>query len=427
MSADASALEQWVRAAVRDTPVVDVHTHLFPASHGPLFAWGIDELLTYHYLCAEVLSVARGTPAKVFYGWSKSKQADHVWEHLFVRSSPVSEACIGVLTALRELGLSRLVAARDLAGIRAWYATQTPESFQELVFRLAKVRYVVMTNIPFEPLETKHWLQNKPCPSTFRSALRVDPLLTGDWPAVSEALAMSGHPQTLEGARTFLRSWAERIKPLYLMASTPAGFALDDGSDDAVPAAAAGDLPSAPTARALLEEVMLRVAQELNLPVALKVGAERGVNPAHGAAGDGICVADLGVIKRLCARFPNVRFLVTVLSRVNQHALAVLSRKFPNLHLYGCWWFCNNPSIIADVTRMRLELLGLNFTAQHSDCRVIDQLLYKWRHSREVIADALVPYYARLAKTGWVATEKEVQRDVRTLLGGAFEAFASGP
>jgi hypothetical protein len=29
--------------------VIDVHTHLFPPSHGDLMLWGIDALLTYHY------------------------------------------------------------------------------------------------------------------------------------------------------------------------------------------------------------------------------------------------------------------------------------------------------------------------------------------------------------------------------------------
>ena len=47
---------------------------------------------------------------------------------------------------------------------------------------------------------------------------------------------------------------------------------------------------------------------------------------------------------------------------------------------------------------MRLEMLGSAFTAQHSDCRVLDQLMYKWKHSRTVIADVLVKYYLKLCK-----------------------------
>ena len=52
-----------------------------------------------------------------------------------------------------------------------------------------------------------------------------------------------------------------------------------------------------------------------------------------------------------------------------------MTQKFRNLHIYGCWWYCNNPSIISEMTRMRLELLGTAFTCQHSDCRVLEQLV----------------------------------------------------
>ena len=35
--------------------VFDMHTHLFPLEFGDLSRWGIDDLLTYHYLVAEVM------------------------------------------------------------------------------------------------------------------------------------------------------------------------------------------------------------------------------------------------------------------------------------------------------------------------------------------------------------------------------------
>jgi len=72
---------------------------------------------------------------------------------------------------------------------------------------------------------------------------------------------------------------------------------------------------------------------------------------------------------------------------------------------------------------MRVEMLGTAFTAQHSDCRVLEQLLYKWDHSREVIGQALAPYFERLVKRGWVLTRQELRRDVELLLGGSYEAF----
>lgn len=40
--------------------------------------------------------------------------------------------------------------------------------------------------------------------------------------------------------------------------------------------------------------------------------------------------------------------------------------------------------VVCQITSMRVEILGTGFTAQHSDARVLDQLLYKWSHSRKV-------------------------------------------
>jgi hypothetical protein len=101
----------------------------------------------------------------------------------------------------------------------------------------------------------------------------------------------------------------------------------------------------------------------------------------------------------------------------------VLARKFRNLHVFGCWWFTNTPSIIDDMTRMRLELLGTSFTPQHSDARVLDQIIYKWQHSRIVIAEALGDKYVDLLRSGWACSEEEIRRDVECLFGGEFLRF----
>ena len=72
---------------------------------------------------------------------------------------------------------------------------------------------------------------------------------------------------------------------------------------------------------------------------------------------------------------------------------------------------------------MRVELLGSAFTAQHSDCRILDQILYKWKHSRAVISTVLEDQYVRLYKSGWNLEGDEIVRDVQRVLGGSFEEF----
>jgi len=355
---------------------------------------------------------------KTFYSMSTRDQANAIWKELFQRRSPLSEACRGVLTTLNELGLGEMVRERRLDEIRKWFEKQTPEMYENLVFRISKIKYAIMTNIPFETKEAKHWMMRKPVSKHFKSALRLDPFLKNDWSTVCETLKKQGYPLTLKGARDWTRYWCDKIDPVYLMASTPYDFEYPEK-------ASTTSNMSCPT-NSLLVDVMLYIAKERNLGVALKLGAKRGVNPSLRTAGDGVVPVDLSSLERLCKNFPDIRFCVTVLERGNQHQLCVLAQKFRNLHLYGCWWFLNNPSMIREITSMRLEMLGLSFTAQHSDCRVIDQMIYKWRHSRTIIADVLTEYYEKLSDTGWVLIENEIARDVWQLMGGSFEAFLTG-
>ena len=88
---------------------------------------------------------------------------------------------------------------------------------------------------------------------------------------------------------------------------------------------------------------------------------------------------------------------------------------------FGCWWFLNNPSIIAEITRERLELLGTSFIPQHSDARVLEQLLYKWKHSRRIIAEVLSESYERLINAGRNVSENDIKRDVEKLFSENFE------
>ena len=157
--------------------------------------------------------------------------------------------------------------------------------------------------------------------------------------------------------------------------------------------------------------------------MARMLGVRREVNPGLRLAGDGLGRSDLGALSNLCAAHMENRFLATVLSRENQHELCVLARKFRNLHIFGCWWFTNVPHLIDEITRMRLELLGLSFTPQHSDARVLDQLVYKWAHFRPRLAEVLADKYADLVEVGWRVTRQSIERDVGDLLGGAFERF----
>ncbi len=413
MLQDISSLAAAVRKAVEITTVTDVHTHLFPPSHGDLLLWGADEILTYHYLVAELFTVApRDLTYERFFSLPKSAQADLVWEHLFLKRGPLSEAARGVITTFNRLGLD--VAGRDLAGIRKWFTEQDIEEYLSKVFALANIDYAVMTNSPFSDVEADFWKQNLPVPGCLKTALRIDPLFGDGWERAAGVMSEAGYDvksdpdgKTFDEVRRFLVDWSARLNPVYFAASIDPEFAYGDDS----------------AFTRLVDRAVIPAAAEVGAPFALMIGARRAVNPNLRDGGAGVGVSDVMALARMLQRHSDAKLLVTMLSRDNQHELTVLARKFGSLHLFGCWWYCNNPSIIDEMTRQRLELLGTAFTCQHSDARVLDQLIYKWDHTRRIIADVLVDKYRDLFDAGWRPTEKEITRDVRAIFGGSFEEF----
>jgi hypothetical protein len=342
---------------------------------------------------------------------NKAERADLVWQTLFVDNTPLSEAGRGIISILEALDLD--TRAPNLERIRTFFRSRDLRDHLDWVLRTARVSDIVMTNDPLNEHEVWIWKTGVTLDPRFHATLRLDALVN-EWDEAARKLAGQGLPVnvTLSGATTrevrrFLDQWIERMRPLYLAVSLPPDF----------------DFPKEDVRTRLLREIVLPTAREHQMAIALMIGVRRGVNPALRSAGDGIGRADVAALERLCAENPEVRFLATLLARENQHELCVAARKFNNLLPFGCWWFLNNPSIVDEITRERLELLGPSFVPQHSDARVLEQLIYKWRHSRSVIAECLSDTYSRLLASGRAVTRFEIERDVKRMFSGNFEAW----
>lgn len=386
---DPEELRAEVELVVNSTPVMDVHTHLFPSEFNESCLSGIDELLTYHYLVAEMFRSTKTTYDQ-FWSMSKTEQADLVWKTLFVENTPTSEAAQGIISVLDVFGLD--TRAPDLREVREFFKSQRLADHIDQVFDIARVSGVVMTNDPLDAAEAEVWKSGGNVDQRFKSSLRLDRLLK-DFESGS-----------LAAIRRLLDQWIQRLNPVYLAVSLPANFKY----------------PSDDIRDQLLHAVVLPTAKDHGLTLTLMVGVRRRVNPKLHEAGDGLGRADVTAIERLCAENPEVRFLVTFLSRENQHELCVAARKFSNLMPFGCWWFLNNPSIVSEITRERFELLGQSFIPQHSDARVLEQLIYKWKHARRQIGDALCISYEQLLQNGRAVTREEISRDVNRLFSENF-------
>jgi hypothetical protein len=405
-------IESTVAEVLTKTQFIDMHTHLVPPSFGKLNLWGIDELLTYHYLEAEFFRSSDCSYER-YWAMSKRERADAIWRALFVENSPVSEATRGVIAVLHAFDLP--TRSPDLTQAREFFHRQDLAEHVEKVLQMAGISSVVMTNDPLDPEEAPLWTGRGSPHSQFQAVLRLDRILRG-WQEHWQILASQGYQvdselgsKSISEVRRFLADWCKRMEPVYMAVSLPYTFQFPDNT---------------PCSR-LIAEAVLPACREFRIPMSLMIGVRYQVNPQLRLAGDAVGRADLRSLEILCRDYPENRFLTSVLSRENQHELCVYCRKFNNLMPFGCWWFLNNPSIVEEITRERIELLGTSFIPQHSDARVLEQVIYKWKNTRMTLTPILARSYRLVAENGGQVSRSDIERDVNRLFRGNFEYWTS--
>ena len=399
-----------VEQVLKSTPFIDIHTHLFMPSLGELGLWGIDELVTYHYLEAELFR-SSDIRSDEYFALSKRGKADLIWRTLFVENAPLSEATRGVTAVLSAFGLP--TATEDLSVAREFFAAQKLEQHIDQVLKMSGLSEVVMTNDPLDPAEGPRWEAGLERHAKFHPVLRLDGMLN-KWALNWTTMAAKGYGVDEEcsdayvaEARRFLADWMGRMDPVYAAVSLPDTFQFPEDS----------------IRGRLLAGAVLPACREFDIPLSLMIGVRYLVNPAMKLAGDAVGKADLQSLERMAVNYPENRFLVSVLSRENQHELCVYARKFRNLMVFGCWWFLNQPSVVEEMTRERLEMLGTTFIPQHSDARVLEQLIYKWRNTRRTLAPILANTFRLLAEDGRPVTQNDIQREVTRLFRSNFERW----
>jgi glucuronate isomerase len=378
---------------INNTPIFDLHTHLFPPQHEGYFLLGFKNLLNYHYLIAELLT-ATNINASTFYSYNDEKKASLIWNELFEKRTPVSEACSGVLSILKELKIE--LNKKSFLSICDEYDNKIQSD--KKIFDLSNVSSLVMTNNPFDLDEWSLFNNSDWDKKIYLASLRLDDLILN-----YEETFKKAKDQTSNQEKSTIIAYLEKC---YFQSN---------------PVYAAVSLNLA-TFNKILDDSMWRDIlvwlENKNLPLSLMLGVRRAVNKDFGLAGDGIGDINLKELSTLCTSFPRNKFLVTCLSLNDQHELTVLARKHPNLRIFGFWWFMNQPTIIKQILKMRIDMLGFSFIPQHSDARVSDQLIYKWNHFKKILHPILLEYYQDLLDKNFPISENILQRDINNLLSG---------
>ena len=377
---------------INSTPIFDLHTHLFPPKHDGYFLLGFKNLLNYHYLIAELLT-ATNIEASIFYSYNDEKKASIIWNELFEKRTPVSEACAGVLSILKELNIE--INNKNFLSICDEYDNKIQSD--KNILDLSKVSSLVMTNNPFDLDEWSLFNTNDWDKKIYLASLRLDDLILDYEEALKKAKDQTSNQKNT--IVTYLEKCYSQSNPVYAAVSL-----------------------NLETFHTIFEDSfwkdILVWLENKNLPLSLMLGVKRAVNKDFGLAGDGIGNINLKELSNLCNSFPKNKFLVTCLSLNDQHELTVLARKHPNLRIFGFWWFMNQPTIIKQILKMRIDMLGFSFIPQHSDARVSDQLIYKWNHFKKILHPILLEYYQELLDKNFPISENILQRDIDNLLCG---------
>ena len=393
-------LSNTLEAAINNTKIFDIHTHLFPSVFKSHSLSGFINLLNYHYLIAELLTNAN-IGAEKFYNLDEVNKAKIIWEELFQNRTPISEACKGVLTVLQKLNIN--YNNKTFEEVNNEYENKSLTD--EKILQLSNVSSLIMTNNPFDNDEWDLYKNNDWDRNIFQSSLRLDDLIINN----SQAIEVAKN-------QTKINQKQDDIVINYLdgcfLISNPVYAAISANSDNFK------EILNDP-----LWKLVLSWLNEKNIPLSLMLGVKRAVNSSFGLAGDGIGDINLKELSKLCNTFPKNKFLVTCLSLNDQHELTVLARKHPNLKIFGFWWFMNQPSIIKFVLKMRIDMLGLSFIPQHSDARVTDQLIYKWSHFKNILHEILYEYYEDLSKKNFELSKFIIERDINNLLNQNAKRF----
>lgn len=144
--------------------------------------------------------------------------------------------------------------------------------------------------------------------------------------------------------------------------------------------------------RSYAMNLMLRLAEEHNLPIQLMIGVRR---PIAGASPPDYAIVgfETKFLLSLCQlfhKFREVNFDILPANKIQSHELTVVAKNYPNVHVSGYWWYAFYPTIIQEFLMERLEMLPQNkINGFFSDAYVVEWVYGKASLVRLQIAKVL--------------------------------------
>jgi len=364
-----------IRRTLIQTPITDVHTHLYDPCFAGLNRSGLDDLLVQPDLVVETCRVL-GRPLGDFQALPTAQQAAQIWQSLFVDNSPLSDSTRAILAVIQGLGLN--VNERNYQSMRQAFPSQAVD----MVLGISGVTRLVMSNDPFHEKERALWQTQPQRDPRFYASLNLDAMVChwGDNWARMKPWGYKVGPDfsQVEDISRFLDTWVDRTNPLYCSVSLK------------------GDFSPAGEPGRIFRKYVIPLCQRRGLALALLEGRGLGA---------------LGLVEELCGKYPALKILASFPDRAEHTALLGRARHLPNLLPLG--W----------MTGLPLSRLGNTSLAQHSAATVLEQLVGRWVTFKSVVVEQLVQTYNALESMGYQVEPEQIERDLKDLLGDNFWRF----
>lgn len=388
-----SELSKRLEAEIGKMPVIDPHTHL---QHRTPSARFIGNIFSYHYIKMELSTV--GMDVEKLMGDSIPPDMRIKNALPFIQRIRNTTTWWGFMTICRALGFEEPTVHEGNWQSLCKIASETMqmEGWYRKALDSVNIKRSFLTNLPDEDLEGCDRGAFIPSLRTDEWVLEVQEGTTRQRLSALTDSSING----LKDLKTAIYKVAEKFKDLgsaSMAISLPPNFSAflvaDLDAEGLYCKVLQGKrLSDAELSRlqAYMLYYLFEICDELHMPFQLMLGVDRKIHRRLGW--DGFST-DMGMIKTFrdaLNRFPNVKFVFSILNTVLTHELAIYAKTFANCYAAGHWWYTFYPDIIKRMILERLQAVPYpKLIGWYSDSYYIEWTIAKIKLYIRALAGAL--------------------------------------
>lgn len=424
-----SSTRQSILQALRDTRLVDPHSHINP--HSPA-SNTLADILGYHYYTelAHSAGLSKGEIESKELG--PRELVGRLVGGLHHLTNTAQYAWL-IDICQRFFGFEGDVV--DQSNWEALYdtaeSTMGLADWADVVLDKSNVESVFLTNDFDDKLVGFDTNKYIPCLRTDDLVFHLSKSEVRDRLAVCSGIDLDG---SLKSVRDSLEQRFEHFVAHGARAcaiSLPPDFSPHRVSDGRAMTALDAILRQGPSADASHQAAMARrvfwtiveLCDQFGLPMDLMIGVNRGVYAEGVHQGRDLYDSRVSLIqyRELFNAFPNVKFPISVLASVTNQELVSYSWIFPNVFTNGHWWYSNTPSFIRRDAAARLEAVPRNKqVGYYSDAYKLEFIAPKFDMYRRILSGILMDDF--VIERGW-SEEKAIELGRQILRGNVDTLF----